>query len=286
MELYDKAVEFIKMKKHICGESFFSLELKVTVLLSAEEEIFIGCSTKDDLSEYNAFINMKLSGKKQIKKMICVDEYECVFLPSMKFIDYIVNDNQANSDTLVFIDPTHIISVFSIIEISNNEIKEINENKNKDNRLNSKNSVPTSENIDFNSDFDDFSDEHQKPVRVIGDNNIIKAPPPPVIQNQDFTVGFSDDFENEFENTSPPPPVVVIKKDNFTEGFETGVLNETEKAIPVMKNEFSDNSGEELISNDTKESTSLLSVIQAKRMAKLAKKNAKKTISKKNQFIN
>ncbi len=264
MDLYNKAVDFIKMKKHMFGENFYKFGMKVTIILSSDDRVFTACSTYDDLSEYNAFVLMKTEGASYIKRIICVDEYECVFLPDMKFIDYIVNDCEENSNAFIFADPSHMMSVCSIIEINKKEFDENNIVKKNNDKQNSNNiiygdKVPSADSlkIDFNSEFDDFSEESQKPVVVMSDiknSDIHKLKEYPSASTVD---GFADSFEGFSDE--PQRPVVVMEKKN-----SQSVSDEDDDFCQIDNNYHQ--------GNKQYETKSIFSAIKSKRISKVNKK--------------
>jgi hypothetical protein len=238
--------------------------MKVTIILSSDDRIFTACSTYDDLSEYNAFVLMKTEGASHIKRIICVDEYECVFLPDMKFIDYIVNDCEENSNAFIFADPSHIMSVFSIMQINKREqdeknVVQKNNVKRNSNNIIYGNQVPSadSSNIDFNSEFDDFSEESQKPVVVMSDrknSNIHTSKEYP-------SVSSVDDFAESFEGFSfeAQRPVVVMKKQN------------PEPKVYENNVSYGNNYQQE---DKSYEQKSIFSAIKSKHISKIAKKKS------------
>lgn len=234
VNLYEKAIEFLKMKKHICAGNYFNLNLNASVILASDNRIFICCSSGNDESEYNTFIAMKtISPELYIKKIICVDEYECVYLPSMKFMDYIVNDNEENSEAFVFIDDYHERPVYSFIQNTRvNNFTDSSEktsddewHDNSDAVFGDKNITGTYDNNINNSNIpqrfetDVILSENHDSIRTLNGDVIIKKS-----ENSDAghlknyaEIDFSKDFAEDFEGFSEElqavsKPVVVMKK--------------------------------------------------------------------------
>lgn len=238
MDLYSKAVEFLKMKKHICAGNFFNIGLHVCVIYASDDRIFIGCSSGNDESEYNTFLEMKtISPQLYIKKIICVDEYECVYLPSMKFIDYIVSDNEKNSEAFVFVDVSHVRPVYSFIQNKRitpsafftspvmDEWQDNNAYRN--NNAVQNNNIVKNNTVNRNAVSSDNSPQNK--------NNFISTPADRKNDNLksyadiDFNDNFADGFEDssEMENASSRP-VIVMKRENKNAEPENQV-NEIQK---------------------------------------------------------
>lgn len=270
MDLYKTALDFLKMKKHICGDNYFSLEMKITVILASDGRVFFGTATGNDSSEYNAFITMKTLGNLYIKQIICVDEYECVFLPSFRFLEYIVNDNESNGETFVYTDSSHMQPVFTFIRKKNDnfDIPAYHSEKTDDNDVWQDSSNPPDEwqdNIVSSENHKDFAD----------------------IESADSLAG---EFEGFSDDSSVSKPVVVMKKENGNMMFENAQDKQFEiKGMEINYNNQinSINAEDNIVSENYKELEAgdhdvrpekkhPLSLLQAKKLAKIAKKNAKK----------
>ena len=270
MDLYKTALDFLKMKKHICGDNYFSLEMKITVILASDGRVFFGTATGNDSSEYNAFITMKTLGNLYIKQIICVDEYECVFLPSFRFLEYIVNDNESNGETFVYTDSSHMQPVFTFIRKKNDnfDIPAYHSEKTDDNDVwqdNAESSDEWQDNIVSSENHKDFAD----------------------IESADSLAG---EFEGFSDDSSVSKPVVVMKKENGNMMFENAQDKQFEiKGMEINYNNQinSINAEDNIISENYKELEAgdhdvrpekkhPLSLLQAKKLAKIAKKNAKK----------
>lgn len=270
MDLYKTALDFLKMKKHICGDNYFSLEMKITVILASDGRVFFGTATGNDSSEYNAFITMKTLGNLYIKQIICVDEYECVFLPSFRFLEYIVNDNESNGETFVYTDSSHMQPVFTFIRKKNDnfDIPAYHSEKTDDNDVwqdNAESSDEWQDNIVSSENHKDFAD----------------------IESADSLAG---EFEGFSDDSSVSKPVVVMKKENGNMMFENAQDKQFEiKGMEISYNNQinSINAEDNIISENYKELEAgdhdvrpekkhPLSLLQAKKLAKIAKKNAKK----------
>lgn len=270
MDLYKTALDFLKMKKHICGDNYFSLEMKITVILASDGRVFFGTATGNDSSEYNAFITMKTLGNLYIKQIVCVDEYECVFLPSFRFLEYIVNDNESNSETFVYTDSSHMQPIFTFIRRKNDnfDIPAYHSEKEDNNDVWQDNAEPSDEwqdNIVSSENHKDFAD----------------------IESADSLAG---EFEGFSDDSSVSKPVVVMKKENGNMMFENAQDKQFEiKGMEINYNNQinSINAEDNIVSENYKEleagdhdvrpeKKSPLSLLQAKKLAKIAKKNAKK----------
>lgn len=270
MDLYKTALDFLKMKKHICGDNYFSLEMKITVILASDGRVFFGTATGNDSSEYNAFITMKTLGNLYIKQIICVDEYECVFLPSFRFLEYIVNDNESNGETFVYTDSSHMQPVFTFIRKKNDnfDIPAYHSEKTDDNDVwqdNAESSDEWQDNIVSSENHKDFAD----------------------IESADSLAG---EFEGFSDDSSVSKPVVVMKKENGNMMFENAQDKQFEiKGMEISYNNQinSINAEDNIVSENYKELEAgdhdvrpekkhPLSLLQAKKLAKIAKKNAKK----------
>lgn len=270
MDLYKTALDFLKMKKHICGDNYFSLEMKITVILASDGRVFFGTATGNDSSEYNAFITMKTLGNLYIKQIVCVDEYECVFLPSFRFLEYIVNDNESNSETFVYTDSSHMQPIFTFIRRKNDnfDIPAYHSEKEDNNDVWQDNAKPSDEwqdNIVSSENHKDFAD----------------------IESADSLAG---EFEGFSDDSSVSKPVVVMKKENGNMMFENAQDKQFEiKGMEINYNNQinSINAEDNIVSENYKEleagdhdvrpeKKSPLSLLQAKKLAKIAKKNAKK----------
>lgn len=270
MDLYKTALDFLKMKKHICGDNYFSLEMKITVILASDGRVFFGTATGNDSSEYNAFITMKTLGNLYIKQIICVDEYECVFLPSFRFLEYIVNDNESNGETFVYTDSSHMQPVFTFIRKKNDnfDIPAYHSEKTDDNDVwqdNAESSDEWQDNIVSSENHKDFAD----------------------IESADSLAG---EFEGFSDDSSVSKPVVVMKKENGNMMFENAQDKQFEiKGMEINYNNQinSINAEDNIVSENYKELEAgdhdvrpekkhPLSLLQAKKLAKIAKKNAKK----------
>ena len=270
MDLYKTALDFLKMKKHICGDNYFSLEMKITVILASDGRVFFGTATGNDSSEYNAFITMKTLGNLYIKQIICVDEYECVFLPSFRFLEYIVNDNESNGETFVYTDSSHMQPIFTFIRRKNDnfDIPAYHSEKEDNNDVWHDNAEPSDEwhdNIVSSENHKDFAD----------------------IESADSLAG---EFEGFSDDSSVSKPVVVMKKENGNMMFENAQDKQFEiKGMEINYNNQinSINAEDNIVSENYKEleagdhdvrpeKKSPLSLLQAKKLAKIAKKNAKK----------
>lgn len=270
MDLYKTALDFLKMKKHICGDNYFSLEMKITVILASDGRVFFGTATGNDSSEYNAFITMKTLGNLYIKQIVCVDEYECVFLPSFRFLEYIVNDNESNSETFVYTDSSYMQPIFTFIRRKNDnfDIPAYHSEKEDNNDVWHDNAEPSDEwqdNIVSSENHKDFAD----------------------IESADSLAG---EFEGFSDDSSVSKPVVVMKKENGNMMFENAQDKQFEiKGMEINYNNQinSINAEDNIVSENYKEleagdhdvrpeKKSPLSLLQAKKLAKIAKKNAKK----------
>lgn len=270
MDLYKTALDFLKMKKHICGDNYFSLEMKITVILASDGRVFFGTATGNDSSEYNAFITMKTLGNLYIKQIVCVDEYECVFLPSFRFLEYIVNDNESNSETFVYTDSSHMQPIFTFIRRKNDnfDIPAYHSEKEDNNDVwhdNAESSDEWQDNIVSSENHKDFAD----------------------IESADSLAG---EFEGFSDDSSVSKPVVVMKKENGNMMFENAQDKQFEiKGMEINYNNQinSINAEDNIVSENYKEleagdhdvrpeKKSPLSLLQAKKLAKIAKKNAKK----------
>jgi hypothetical protein len=288
MDLYSKAVEFLKMKKHTCAGNFFNFGLHVSVICSSDDRIFIGCSSGKDESEYNTFLEMKtISQHLYIKKIICVDEYECVYLPSMKFIDYIVNDNEKNSEAFVFVDVSHVRPVYSFIQN-----KRINtpsyftlpvqdEWQDNNKEIYENNNMVQDNNINRNETLSDNVQHHNNSGVSSMKNNFISNP-----QNRkadalkayatiDFNENFADDFEGGSDVESiVSKPVIVMKKEtaNTVPKSNTETENEEKYENPVDEKEPSTNKSYDEIRNRKKDDRhSSLPMNDVKKFAAAAK---------------
>ena len=269
------------MKKHICGDNYFSLEMKITVILASDGRVFFGTATGNDSSEYNAFITMKTLGNLYIKQIICVDEYECVFLPSFRFLEYIVNDNESNSETFVYTDSSHMQPIFTFIRRKNDnfDIPAYHSEKEDDNDVWQDNAEPSDE---WQDNAEPSDDEWHDNI-VSSENHKDFAD----IESADSLAG---EFEGFSDDSSVSKPVVVMKKENGNMMFENAQDKQFEiKGMEINYNNQinSINAEDNIVSENYKEleagdhdvrpeKKSPLSLLQAKKLAKIAKKNAKK----------
>ncbi len=281
MDLYKTALDFLKMKKHICGDNYFSLEMKITVILASDGRVFFGTATGNDSSEYNAFITMKTLGNLYIKQIICVDEYECVFLPSFRFLEYIVNDNESNSETFVYTDSSHMQPIFTFIRRKNDnfDIPAYHSEKEDNNDVWRDNAEPSDE---WQDNAEPSDDEWHDNI-VSSENHKDFAD----IESADSLAG---EFEGFSDDSSVSKPVVVMKKENGNMMFENAQDKQFEiKGMEINYNNQinSINAEDNIVSENYKEleagdhdvrpeRKSPISLLQAKKLAKIAKKNAKK----------
>ena len=280
MDLYKTALDFLKMKKHICGDNYFSLEMKITVILASDGRIFFGTATGNDSSEYNAFITMKTLGNLYIKQLLCVDEYECVFLPSFRFLEYIVNDDENNSETFVYTDSSHMQPIFTFIRQKNDSFN-----------IPAYHSEKQDEN-DVWQDSSDSPDEWQDSSNPPDEwqDNIVSSENHKDFADIESADSLAGEFEGFSEDNSVSKPVVVMKKENGNMMFENAQDKQFEikgmeinynnqiNSINAEENIVSENYTElEAGDHDVRpEKKSRISLLQAKKLAKIAKKNAKK----------
>ena len=280
MDLYKTALDFLKMKKHICGDNYFSLEMKITVILASDGRVFFGTATGNDSSEYNAFITMKTLGNLYIKQIICVDEYECVFLPSFRFLEYIVNDNESNGETFVYTDSSHMQPIFTFIRRKNDnfDIPAYHSEKEDNNDVWHDNAEPSDEWHDNAEPSDEWHD------------NIVSSENHKDFADIESADSLAGEFEGFSDDSSVSKPVVVMKKENGNMMFENAQDKQFEiKGMEINYNNQinSINAEDNIVSENYKEleagdhdvrpeKKSPLSLLQAKKLAKIAKKNAKK----------
>lgn len=281
MDLYKTALDFLKMKKHICGDNYFSLEMKITVILASDGRVFFGTATGNDSSEYNAFITMKTLGNLYIKQIICVDEYECVFLPSFRFLEYIVNDNESNGETFVYTDSSHMQPIFTFIRRKNDNFDIPAYHSEKE------------DNNDVWQDNAETSDEWQDNAEPSDDewhDNIVSSENHKDFADIESADSLAGEFEGFSDDSSVSKPVVVMKKENGNMMFENAQDKQFEiKGMEINYNNQinSINAEDNIVSENYKEleagdhdvrpeKKSPLSLLQAKKLAKIAKKNAKK----------
>jgi len=320
MDLYKTALDFLQMKKHICGDNYFSLEMKITVILASDGRVFFGTATGNDSSEYNAFITMKTLGNLYIKQLICVDEYECVFLPSFRFLEYIVSDNENNGETFVYTDSSHMQPIFTFIRRKNDnfDIPAYHSEKTDDNDVWQDNAEPSDEWQDTINPPDEWQDnsnppdewqdnvnppdewqDNVNPPDEWQDNsnpsdewhdNIVSSENHKDFADIESADSLAGEFEGFSDDSSVSKPVVVMKKENGNMMFENAQDKQFEiKGMEINYNNQinSINAEDNIVSENYKEleagdhdvrpeRKSPLSLLQAKKLAKIAKKNAKK----------
>lgn len=290
MDLYKTALDFLKMKKHICGDNYFSLEMKITVILASDGRIFFGTATGNDSSEYNAFITMKTLGNLYIKQLLCVDEYECVFLPSFRFLEYIVNDDENNSETFVYTDSSHMQPIFTFIRQKNDSfnIPAYHSEKQDENDVWQDNSDSPDEWQESSDSPDEWQDSSNPPDEW--QDNIVSSENHKDFADIESADSLAGEFEGFSEDNSVSKPVVVMKKENGNMMFENAQDKQFEikgmeinynnqiNSINAEENIVSENYTElEAGDHDVRpEKKSRISLLQAKKLAKIAKKNAKK----------